>query len=199
LAREFRAGASPVRGRWRRGRGASASLCPRFWPQRARKSAPQPEIRGAAAADFPQGQPVEVVEGYPPRQGSDVCRSSSGEALPRTRKRAPRGRSASTRSVGKNVGAALNLVEHHQATQGFQRQQGIGELGQVAAGFEVKKRDAGPVAPGDLACQGRPCRPGVRPARPPPAVRTAGGEPRRHGAVVRSSAIRLPGYAFMRH
>ena len=47
-----------------------------------------------------------------PASDSEDCRSSSGDALPSTRKRAGvRGRSASTRSSGEQIGPALDLVD----------------------------------------------------------------------------------------
>ena len=73
-----------------------------------------------------------------PARVSDVWRSNSGEALPRTRKRAPRGRSASTRSVGNISGLRCTSSRTTSPRNGSSASSGSVKLGEVAARLEVE-------------------------------------------------------------
>jgi len=181
------AGAGHVRGRWRRGRGASASLCQGSGHKRARNP-PRSQRSEARRLRLPQGQPVEVVKGDPSASVSDVCRSSSGEALREPEARAT-GRSRAPQRR-KNVRAALNSSSTTRPRSGSSASRdrrawpGRGWI----RGRKTRRR---PRSSGHLACQGRLADLACA-QQGHHRLSTAGGEPRRHGAVVRSSAIRLP-------
>jgi len=150
LALGFRAGASPVRGRWRRGRGASASLCPRFWPQTSEGIRPAARDPRRGGCRLPARTAVEVVEGYPARQGLRRLAEQFGRSAAENQEaRAAGDDPRAPAAWGRCQGAAEPRRAPPGPRRGSSASMGSASLARSRLDSRSKKRDAGSVAPGD--------------------------------------------------
>ena len=100
----------------------------------------EPQSIEIVGADFVQAEPWEWVESYAPRQTFGALLQQAGRCTPQYQeaRRSPWAVCQDTKDW-KEVGTALNLIQHHGATQILQRQSGFVQLSEITGILEVEK------------------------------------------------------------